>query len=126
MKLESKTKKMNQSELFTKAHQIVKFKDEEKIGNRIFRFLKNMKYATRLSAALKYLYKIKKTGSYGGQIISKNDPTMKQWDFLQRNRVDAGADYRDFCKKYTRKTASDLIGAVIRHKEDGYTWAYQA
>lgn len=120
---------MTQSELFTKAHKIASFKDAEKVGNKLFRFGGCSTYRGRLSKAMKYLYKINKNGTYfvsGRAKVNADAPTMKQWDFLQRNRVDAGDNYSDFCKKYTKKTASNLIGGVIRHKEDGYSFAYKA
>ena len=119
---------MTKTELFTKAHQIASYKDAEKVGNKIFRFLPNLKYATKFKTALKYLYKIAKSGEYFTSMRGKANadmPTMKQWDYLQRNRVDCGDDYSEFCKKYTKKTASSLIGSVIRHNEDGYSFAYK-
>ena len=122
---------MTQSQLFSTAHKIASYKDTDKVGNKIFRFLPNQKYRTKFAAALKYLYKIEKQGYYftqgrglNAQVTAKK-PTMKQWDFLQRNRVECGANYNDFCEKYSRKEASSLIGSVIRHKEDGYTFAYK-
>ena len=117
---------MTKSEFFTKAHQIASFKDAEKLGNKIFRFLANNSYRTRFTEALKYLWKLSKGVISTSINRGKNAvPTLKQWDFLQRNRVDVANDYQSFCNKYTKSTASNLISRVIDHIEDGYTFPYK-
>jgi hypothetical protein len=121
---------MTKSELLKTAHKIASFKDAEKVGNKIFRSFGSVIYDTyrkRLSKAMKYLYKLNKNGEYFTAKRSKvnaDSPTIRQWGFLQRNRVDAGDNYSDFLNRHTKKSASKLISEVIAHKEDGYSFSY--
>ena len=120
------TATLNKSEIFTFAHQIVKFKDAGKLGNNIFRFTTCLKYASRLSTALKYIYrqmkKLAKNVVAAPNRGKNTSPTLNQWDFLQKNRVDLDNcnNYKEFCITHTKATASRIISQVIEAKNDGF------
>lgn len=117
---------MTKSEIFSLAHSICRFKDAKKVGNNIFRFLTKSDYRSKLSKALKYIYKqIKKAitelnapkfdfelEAYGKSTFNA---TYKQFNYLcSFDNVSIEISCSQFQKRIEMTDASEAIQRALQ------------
>lgn len=116
---------ITKSEIFTLAHSICRFKDQNKVGNNIFRFLTKRDYRSKFAKALKYIYQMIKKAieelnapqidfelcAYGKASINS---TYKQYNYLcSFDNVSVEISSSQFQKRIEMTDASEAIQRAI-------------